>query len=43
MRRTKRNQGKVFLIKLEMLQNIHSITKETGNLFRALLEVTEKF
>ena len=43
MRRTKRNQGKVFLIKLEKLQNIHSVTKEVENLSRAVLEVTEKF
>lgn len=42
MRRTKRNQGKGFLIKLEKLQNIHSITKEMENLFRELLEVTDR-
>lgn len=43
MRRTKRNQGKVFLIKLEKLQNIPSVTTEMQNLSRASLEVTEKF
>lgn len=42
MRRTKRNQGKGFLIKLEKPQNIHGITKETEDLFRELLEVTDR-
>lgn len=43
MRRTKRNQGKVFLIKLEKLQNIHSVTTEMQNVSRASLEMMEKF
>lgn len=43
MRRTKRNQRKGFLIKLEKLQNIHSVTKEMEDLLGELLEATDRF